>query len=153
MIMNEAVKDLNASQPIPVLNDLARPEQASIVDIIAQPLSSVASFVALEDAKTPSPDAKAEPPKAPFSQLFYFVEGGEKWLVAVASFFACLQGLGMPIFSFIFGGMADTFSNSDPDAIADQMNNRPRATHAFASPLQVFSKLLANGGHPSTPLH
>lgn len=45
------------------------------------------------------------------------------------------------------------FSQDQLDAIADQMNNRPRATHAFSSPLQVFSKLLANGGHPSTPLH
>ena len=45
------------------------------------------------------------------------------------------------------------FSQDQLDAIADQMNNRPRSAHAFSSPLQVLSKLLANGGHPSTPLH
>ena len=45
------------------------------------------------------------------------------------------------------------FSQDQLDAIADEMNNRPRATHGFFSPLQVFAKLLANSTHLSTPLH
>jgi IS30 family transposase len=35
------------------------------------------------------------------------------------------------------------FSQDELDAIADQMNNRPRATHDWHSPLQVFAKILA----------
>lgn len=35
------------------------------------------------------------------------------------------------------------FSQDELDAIADQMNNRPRATHDWRSPLQVFAEILA----------
>lgn len=34
-------------------------------------------------------------------------------------------------------------SQDDLDAIADSLNNRPRATHGFSTPLGVFSHLLA----------
>ena len=39
------------------------------------------------------------------------------------------------------------------DAIADSLNGRPRATHQFASPLQVFSFMLQLAQQPSTPVH
>jgi transposase, IS30 family len=39
------------------------------------------------------------------------------------------------------------------DAIADSLNGRPRATHQFASPLQVFSLMLQLAQQPSTPVH
>jgi IS30 family transposase len=35
------------------------------------------------------------------------------------------------------------FSQDELDAIADQLNNRPRATHDWRSPLQVFAEILA----------
>ena len=35
------------------------------------------------------------------------------------------------------------YSQEELDAIADSMNNRPRATHGFNTPLAVFSHLLA----------
>jgi transposase, IS30 family len=35
------------------------------------------------------------------------------------------------------------FSQDELDAIADQMNNRPRATHDWRSPIQVFAEILA----------
>lgn len=44
------------------------------------------------------------------------------------------------------------FSQDQLDALADQMNNRPRVTHAFASPLQVFFKLVGDSAHPEPPL-
>jgi IS30 family transposase len=39
------------------------------------------------------------------------------------------------------------------DAIADSLNNRPRATHAFHSPLEVFGRLLKQLHQPSTSIH
>jgi IS30 family transposase len=39
------------------------------------------------------------------------------------------------------------------DAIADSLNNRPRATHAFHSPLEVFARTLKQLHQPSTSIH
>ena len=44
------------------------------------------------------------------------------------------------------------------DAIADSLNNRPRATHDFHSPLEVFARLLKQVDlqqpvQPSTSIH
>jgi IS30 family transposase len=39
------------------------------------------------------------------------------------------------------------------DAIADSLNNRPRATHAFHSPLEVFAAMLKAAHQPSTSIH
>ncbi|CQR42491.1 MULTISPECIES: IS30 family transposase [Thiomonas] len=36
------------------------------------------------------------------------------------------------------------YSQADLDTIADSLNGRPRATHAFHSPLEVFAQMLAN---------
>ena len=36
------------------------------------------------------------------------------------------------------------YSQADLDAIADSLNGRPRATHGFRSPLEVFAQMLAN---------
>ena len=45
------------------------------------------------------------------------------------------------------------FSQDELDAIADSLNTRPRATHAFHSPLEVFARILANSHQPSTSIH
>jgi len=39
------------------------------------------------------------------------------------------------------------------DMIADSLNNRPRATHDFNTPLAVFSHMLAIAQQPSTSIH
>jgi IS30 family transposase len=39
------------------------------------------------------------------------------------------------------------------DAIADGLNHRPRATHAFHSPLEVFATMLKAVHQPPTSLH
>lgn len=39
------------------------------------------------------------------------------------------------------------------DAIADSLNGRPRATHAFRTPLQVFAQMLKLAHQPSTQFH
>ncbi len=39
------------------------------------------------------------------------------------------------------------------DAIADSLNKRPRATHAFHSPLEVFARMLKQVSHPPTSIH
>ena len=39
------------------------------------------------------------------------------------------------------------------DAIADSLNGRPRATHNWRSPLQVFALMLSLADQPSTPVH
>jgi transposase, IS30 family len=44
-------------------------------------------------------------------------------------------------------------SQDELDAIADSLNNRPRATHAFHSPLEVFARMLATAHQPSTSIH
>jgi IS30 family transposase len=45
------------------------------------------------------------------------------------------------------------FSQDELDAIADSLNNRPRATHAFHSPLEVFAATLASSHKPSSSVH
>ena len=45
------------------------------------------------------------------------------------------------------------FSQDELDAIADSLNNRPRATHAFHTPLEVFARTLASAHQPSTSIH
>jgi hypothetical protein len=39
------------------------------------------------------------------------------------------------------------------DVIADSLNNRPRAIHAFHSPLEVFGRMLSEIHQPSTSIH
>ena len=46
-----------------------------------------------------------------------------------------------------------TFSQNDLDDIADSLNSRPRATHAFHTPLEVFARMLASDHPPSTSIH
>ena len=45
------------------------------------------------------------------------------------------------------------FSQHELDGIADSLNSRPRATHAFHSLLEVFARTLANSHKPSTSFH
>ena len=45
------------------------------------------------------------------------------------------------------------FSQDDLDAIADSLNTRPRATHAFNTPLAVFRQMLALTHEPSPSTH
>ena len=45
------------------------------------------------------------------------------------------------------------FSQNELDAIADSLNSRPRATHNWHTPLEVFAKTLALASHLSTPIH
>jgi len=51
------------------------------------------------------------------------------------------------------GSDLSTHSQADLDAIADSLNSRPRATHAFHSPLEVFATMLASFHQPSTSIH
>jgi IS30 family transposase len=46
-----------------------------------------------------------------------------------------------------------TFSQDDLDAIADSLNNRPRAAHAFNTPLAVFAYMLASAHQPAPSIH
>jgi IS30 family transposase len=39
------------------------------------------------------------------------------------------------------------------DTIADSLNNRPCAKHAFRSPLEVFAAMLKAAHQPSTSIH
>ncbi|WP_455285941.1 IS30 family transposase [Cupriavidus necator] len=45
------------------------------------------------------------------------------------------------------------YSQDELDAIADSLNHRPRATHDFRSPIEVFAAMLATASQPSTPIH
>jgi IS30 family transposase len=45
------------------------------------------------------------------------------------------------------------YSQEDLDAIADSLNSRPRATHAFHSPFEVFASMLALASRPDTSVH
>jgi IS30 family transposase len=44
-------------------------------------------------------------------------------------------------------------TQAELDDIADSLNNRPRATHAFHSPLEVFAAMLKAAHQPSTSIH
>lgn len=45
------------------------------------------------------------------------------------------------------------FSQDELDGIADSLNNRPRATHNFQTPLAVFAQMLALAHQPSASTH
>jgi transposase, IS30 family len=45
------------------------------------------------------------------------------------------------------------YSQDELDAIADSLNSRPRATHAFHSPLEVFATILEKASQPATLIH
>ena len=45
------------------------------------------------------------------------------------------------------------FSQDDLEAVADSLNTRPRATHAFNTPLAVFRQMLALTHEPSPSAH
>jgi IS30 family transposase len=45
------------------------------------------------------------------------------------------------------------YTQEQLDAIADSLNNRPRATHDFRSPLEVFAETLANSPARSATIH
>jgi IS30 family transposase len=45
------------------------------------------------------------------------------------------------------------FSQDELDAIADSMNGRPRATHAWHTPLEVFARTLASSHQPAVSIH
>jgi IS30 family transposase len=45
------------------------------------------------------------------------------------------------------------YTQEELDAIADSLNNRPRATHEWRTPLEVFAQTLANSHKPSTSVH
>jgi IS30 family transposase len=45
------------------------------------------------------------------------------------------------------------FSQAQLDAIADSLNTRPRATHNWHTPLEVFARTLASSHKPSTSVH
>jgi IS30 family transposase len=45
------------------------------------------------------------------------------------------------------------FSQDELDGIADSLNTRPRATHDWHTPLEVFAQTLASSHNPSTSVH
>lgn len=45
------------------------------------------------------------------------------------------------------------YSQEELDAIADSLNSRPRATHNWLTPLQVFAAALASSHQPDTSIH
>jgi IS30 family transposase len=45
------------------------------------------------------------------------------------------------------------YTQEQLDEIADSLNNQPRATHNFRSPLEVFAQTLANSPAPSATIH
>ena len=45
------------------------------------------------------------------------------------------------------------YSQDELDAIADSLNTRPRATHDWHTPLEVFAQTLASSHKPSTSVH
>ena len=45
------------------------------------------------------------------------------------------------------------YTQDELDAIADSLNTRPRATHNWDNPLQVFGRMLASSHQPSTSIH
>ena len=51
------------------------------------------------------------------------------------------------------GADLSIYSQDELDAIADSLNNRPRATHGFYSPLEVLATILEKASQPATPHH
>ena len=51
------------------------------------------------------------------------------------------------------GSDLSVYTQEELDAIADSLNNRPRATHGWRTPLEVFAQTLASSHKPSTSVH
>lgn len=51
----------------------------------------------------------------PFKELFRYASNSDKFLIVFGGIAAAGNGLAMPMFSVIFGGMTDSFSGDDPD--------------------------------------
>ena len=51
------------------------------------------------------------------------------------------------------GSDLSVYTQEELDAIADSLNNRPRATHDWRTPLEVFAQTLASSHKPSTSVH
>ena len=51
------------------------------------------------------------------------------------------------------GTELSVFSQDELDGIADSLNTRPRATHNWHTPLEVFAQTLANSHKPSSSVH
>jgi len=51
------------------------------------------------------------------------------------------------------GSDLSAYTQEELDAIADGLNNRPRATHGWRTPLEVFAQTLASSHKPSTSVH
>ena len=51
------------------------------------------------------------------------------------------------------GSDLSIYSQEELDTIAESMNNRPRATHGFNTPLAVFAQMLATAQQLSTSIH
>lgn len=45
------------------------------------------------------------------------------------------------------------YSQDELDAIANSLNTRPRATHNWRTPLEVFAQTLANSHNPASSVH
>jgi IS30 family transposase len=45
------------------------------------------------------------------------------------------------------------YSQDELDAIADSLNSRPRANHAFHSPFEAFAATLASASQPQGAKH
>jgi IS30 family transposase len=51
------------------------------------------------------------------------------------------------------GNDLSVYSQEELDTIADSLNSRPRATHQFHSPFEVFANMLALASRPDTSVH
>ncbi len=51
------------------------------------------------------------------------------------------------------GSDLSVYTQEELDAIADSLNNRPRTTHDWRTPLEVFAQTLASSHKPSTSVH
>ena len=51
------------------------------------------------------------------------------------------------------GNDLSVYTQEELDAIADSMNNRPRATHNWRTSVEVFAQTLASSHKPSTSVH
>ncbi|QIE29552.1 helix-turn-helix domain-containing protein [Caballeronia sp. SBC2] len=68
-----------------------------------------------------------------------------------------LQGSSIRAMALILGRSPATVSRAyrqdELDATADSLNSRPRATHAFHSPFEVFAATLASASQPQGAKH
>ncbi len=125
----------------PTITELA----VSVVADVAAPVPLVIDDEKREEKKSPdvgdAPSPVVEAPTVQFAELYRYADTTDRVCLCVAFFLAACNGLTMPSFSLIFGGLLNAFNSQA--AMLNQVhiieyNRTCHCSRCFLTPLPVF---------------